>query len=62
MGQKESENSREKEESQQEENKKSSKLYHKVKKGDTYWGCARKYGTTVNALRQLNPGRTEEFR
>ncbi|MCU9592208.1 MULTISPECIES: LysM peptidoglycan-binding domain-containing protein [Bacillus subtilis group] len=35
--------------------KKSSKLYHKVKKGDTYWGCARKYGTTVNALRRLNP-------
>ncbi|MEI2461516.1 LysM domain-containing protein [Bacillus subtilis] len=35
--------------------KKSGKLYHKVKKGDTYWGCARKYGTTVNALRRLNP-------
>ncbi|AJK64947.1 LysM domain-containing protein [Bacillus amyloliquefaciens KHG19] len=35
--------------------KKSSKIYHKVKKGDTYWGCARKYGTTVSALRRLNP-------
>nr|WP_230113485.1 LysM domain-containing protein [Bacillus velezensis] len=26
-----------------------------MKKGDTYWGCARKYGTTVSALRRLNP-------
>lgn len=32
-----------------------SKKYHLVKKGDTYWGCSRKYGTTVNALRKLNP-------
>lgn len=31
------------------------KKYHLVKKGDTYWGCSRKYGTTVNALRKLNP-------
>lgn len=31
------------------------KKYHVVKKGDTYWGCARKYGTTVAALRKLNP-------
>ncbi|USK71767.1 LysM peptidoglycan-binding domain-containing protein [Peribacillus asahii] len=31
------------------------KQYHVVKAGDTYWGCARKYGTTVAALRKLNP-------
>lgn len=33
----------------------SAKKYHVVKKGDTYWGCSRKYGTTVAALRKLNP-------
>lgn len=32
-----------------------SAVYHVVKKGDTYWGCAKKYGTTVEALRKLNP-------
>lgn len=35
--------------------KKSSRVYHKVRKGDTYWGCARKYGTSVSALERLNP-------
>lgn len=35
--------------------KKTAKVYHTVKKGDTYWGCARKYGTTVSALEKLNP-------
>lgn len=30
-------------------------VYHVVKKGDTYWGCAKKYGTTVAALKKLNP-------
>lgn len=35
--------------------KKTNKVYHKVKAGDTYWGCARKYGTTVKALESLNP-------
>lgn len=33
----------------------STKKYHVVKAGDTYWGCAKKYGTTVAALRKLNP-------
>jgi LysM repeat protein len=35
--------------------KKTSKKYHKVRPGDTYWGCARKYGTTVKALESMNP-------
>lgn len=30
-------------------------VYHVVKKGDTYWGCAIQYGTTVKALEKLNP-------
>ncbi|MED4455900.1 LysM peptidoglycan-binding domain-containing protein [Metabacillus fastidiosus] len=30
-------------------------VYHTVKKGDTYWSCAQKYGTTVEALQKLNP-------
>ena len=28
--------------------------YHKIRKGDTLYGIARKYGTTVNALCRLN--------
>lgn len=28
--------------------------YHKIRKGDTLYGIARKYGTTVNALCKLN--------
>lgn len=36
-------------------NSSTKKKYHVVKKGDTYWGCAKKYGTTVAALRKLNP-------
>lgn len=30
------------------------KKYHVVKKGDTYWSVARKYGTTVTTLRKFN--------
>lgn len=30
------------------------KVYHTIKKGDTYWGCARKYGTTVSTLEKFN--------
>lgn len=36
-------------------NKNNKKKYHMVKKGDTYGSVARKYGTTVSALRKLNP-------
>lgn len=36
-------------------NSNTKKKYHVVKKGDTYWGCARKYGTTIATLRKLNP-------
>lgn len=32
----------------------SPKRYHIVKKGDTYWDLARKYGTTVSKLRAFN--------
>lgn len=28
----------------------SSKKYHKVKKGDTYWGVSRKYGKNLNTI------------
>lgn len=35
--------------------KTTTRKYHTVKRGDTYWGCSRKYGTTVAALRKLNP-------
>ncbi|QAS52804.1 muramidase family protein [Halobacillus litoralis] len=31
------------------------KKYHVVRKGDTYWGCARKYGTSVKQLEKWNP-------
>lgn len=30
-------------------------VYHIMKKGQTYWWLAKKYGTTVGALRELNP-------
>ncbi|WP_426353656.1 LysM peptidoglycan-binding domain-containing protein [Exiguobacterium sp. R-39] len=30
------------------------RVYHRVKKGDTYWDLARKYGTTVSKLRLFN--------
>ena len=29
-------------------------VYHKVKKGDTYWGCWKKYGTPIDTLRKWN--------
>lgn len=31
------------------------KQFHVINKGDTYWSVAKKYGTTVAALRKLNP-------
>lgn len=34
-------------------------VYHVIKKGDTYWALAKKYGTTVANLRRLNPGVNE---
>ncbi|MED3779406.1 LysM domain-containing protein [Heyndrickxia sporothermodurans] len=34
--------------------KKSKKVYHKVKRGDTYWGLSRKYGTPIPTLRKWN--------
>lgn len=34
--------------------KKSTKVYHKVKPGDTYWGMWKKYGTPINTLRKWN--------
>lgn len=36
-------------------NKESKNTYHTVKSGDTYSGLAKKYGTTVAKLRELNP-------
>jgi LysM repeat protein len=36
--------------------KQSNAVYHVIKKGDTYWALAKKYGTTVSNLRKLNPG------
>jgi len=30
------------------------RVYHRVKKNDTYWDLARKYGTTVSKLRAFN--------
>ena len=36
--------------------KPSTAVYHVIKKGDTYWALAKKYGTTVANLRRLNPG------
>ena len=30
------------------------KVYHRTKRGDTYWDLARKYGTTVSKLRAFN--------
>jgi LysM repeat protein len=34
--------------------KQSNAVYHVVKKGDTYWGLSKKYGTSVNQLRAWN--------
>jgi len=34
--------------------KKTTAVYHKVKKGDTYWGLSRKYGTSIPQLRKWN--------
>jgi LysM repeat protein len=39
--------------------KPSTAVYHVIKKGDTYWALAKKYGTTVLNLRKLNPGINE---
>jgi hypothetical protein len=36
--------------------KPSTAVYHVIKRGDTYWELAKKYGTTVTNLRKLNPG------
>ena len=35
-------------------------VYHVIKKGDTYWWLAKKYGTTVTNLRKLNPAVDEK--
>lgn len=35
--------------------KKTTKVYHKVKKGESYWSIAKKNGTTVQTLEKLNP-------
>lgn len=35
-------------------------VYHVVKKGDTFWALAKKYGTTVTNLRKLNPNVDEK--
>ncbi|PFR93524.1 LysM peptidoglycan-binding domain-containing protein [Priestia megaterium] len=34
--------------------KPSGAVYHVTKKGDTYWGCWKKYGTSINQLRKWN--------
>ena len=34
--------------------KQNTAVYHIVKKGDTYWGLSKKYGTSVNQLREWN--------
>ena len=36
--------------------KPSTAVYHVIKRGDTFWALAKKYGTTVTNLRKLNPG------
>ncbi|WP_446662948.1 LysM peptidoglycan-binding domain-containing protein [Geobacillus sp. CCR] len=40
--------------------KTSTAVYHVIKKGDTYWWLAKKYGTTVTNLRKLNPAVDEK--
>lgn len=34
--------------------KKSAKVYHKVRPGDTYWYCWKRYGTSISQLRKWN--------
>lgn len=34
--------------------KSSTAVYHTIKKGDTYWGLSRKYGTSISQLRKWN--------
>ncbi|WP_171567652.1 LysM domain-containing protein [Brevibacillus sp. MCWH] len=40
--------------------KASNATYHVIKKGDTFWALAKKYGTTVTNLRKLNPNVDEK--
>lgn len=35
-------------------NTKEDNIHHVTKKGDTYWGLAKKYGVTIDSLRKLN--------
>ncbi|WP_332649659.1 LysM peptidoglycan-binding domain-containing protein [Lysinibacillus sp. 54212] len=35
-------------------NKKTSEVYHTVKKGDTYWGLSKKYGSSIAQLQKWN--------
>jgi glycerophosphoryl diester phosphodiesterase len=37
-------------------NNSGSRLYHTIKKGDTFYSLAKKYHTSVSAIRKLNPG------
>lgn len=34
--------------------KKTKKVYHKTRRGDTYWGLSKKYGTSIATLRKWN--------
>lgn len=40
--------------------KASNATYHVIKKGDTFWALAKKYGTTTTNLRKLNPNVDEK--
>jgi LysM repeat protein len=35
---------------------KTTEKYHTIRRGETYWGIAPKYGTTWQAIQKLNPG------
>jgi membrane-bound lytic murein transglycosylase D len=36
--------------------------YHSVRSGDNLWDLANRYGTSVDAIRQLNPGKTSSLK
>ncbi len=47
---------------QREANPETSFIYYKVRYGDTLWGIARRYGTTVEHIRMLNGSKCENLK